>query len=576
MLNIPNLNVRIWGTGVYAGRLLSYIDDLNKGFISMTGKKLYNVIGYVDSDRSKTMYDNTTVLHPDELWKSNKYPIIIAIKYYRKVYDKLLEHGYTSEQIYTYDEIVVDNRYLKPYIADIYDYSQEMIGKAGQGRESLLAFVKNISIIKQIEEHKNNPDGFLPLAEAYDSVDLCCGLMSYYGTEILHIPELEYHGQESNNSYIKTIGLYFSRYTGGGTQRVISQLIPIFIQLGYKVVLFTDIKNEDSKEFFLPDGVIRVVTGSEIRNSNWLRKILSEIRNNKIDFWISHAHDLIGNYYIELFMHLNHRYFGIELHYVFTHIIEEDFQRRLRIYRGADRVITLSNTDRLFWHLFDVNSVYISNPIEYLKVSHDEKKIPHSVLWLGRVVNEQKNVLLAVEVMRYVTKKIPDAVLRIVGSGDHSEVVDQLIALIKKYSLEQNVYIYDYDTDVEKYYSTSEVFMMTSSYEGFPMTIIESKMNSLPLVLFDLPYLELLKDGQGYISAPFGDVKGMADAIVRIMTDRELYCKLSEGAKDSIEKFKQHDISKDWDDVIRMRPITYNKSQEQDYETIIRLLVNKI
>ena len=77
--------------------------------------------------------------------------------------------------------------------------------------------------------------------------------MSYYGTEILHIPELEYHGQESNNSYIKTIGLYFSRYTGGGTQRVISQLIPIFIQLGYKVVLFTDIKNEDFI-FLIHDG----------------------------------------------------------------------------------------------------------------------------------------------------------------------------------------------------------------------------------------------------------------------------------------------------------------------------------
>lgn len=56
----------------------------------------------------------------------------------------------------------------------------------------------------------------------------------------------------------KTVGIFYHRYFNGGVERVISQQIPIFLKLGYRVVLFTE-QVCPEKEYPLPSEVIRVI-----------------------------------------------------------------------------------------------------------------------------------------------------------------------------------------------------------------------------------------------------------------------------------------------------------------------------
>lgn len=49
----------------------------------------------------------------------------------------------------------------------------------------------------------------------------------------------------------KTVGIFYHRYFNGGVERVISQQIPIFLKLGYRVVLFTE-QVCPEKEYPLP------------------------------------------------------------------------------------------------------------------------------------------------------------------------------------------------------------------------------------------------------------------------------------------------------------------------------------
>lgn len=79
---------------------------------------------------------------------------------------------------------------------------------------------------------------------------------------------------------MKVIGTYYHRLDNGGIQRVIAQLMPIWHDLGYKIVVFTDFEPDDN-DYDLPDYVERVVIGysfSRSRRGKYARRGMSFAR----------------------------------------------------------------------------------------------------------------------------------------------------------------------------------------------------------------------------------------------------------------------------------------------------------
>jgi hypothetical protein len=60
------------------------------------------------------------------------------------------------------------------------------------------------------------------------------------------------------NREIKTVAFYYYCYSIGGVERVLSLVMPMFVKMGYKVILVTD-KPPHENDFALPDGVERCV-----------------------------------------------------------------------------------------------------------------------------------------------------------------------------------------------------------------------------------------------------------------------------------------------------------------------------
>ena len=91
----------------------------------------------------------------------------------------------------------------------------------------------------------------------------------------------------------KNIAIYYYRYTIGGIQRVISELIKLYKNMGFNVILITDEKN-GRNEFFIDDDVNwvtiknwKTVNKNNIqeRNINWIQII----KKYDIDMVIYHA-----------------------------------------------------------------------------------------------------------------------------------------------------------------------------------------------------------------------------------------------------------------------------------------------
>ena len=81
-----------------------------------------------------------------------------------------------------------------------------------------------------------------------------------------------------------------------------------------------------------------------------------------------------------------------------------------------------------------------------------------------------------------VLKKNPDYKWLILGDGEDKEKLENKI---KEYNLEDKLILKGKVSNVEDYYKNSALYVMTSRFEGLPMTLLEAKNFKLPIVSFD-------------------------------------------------------------------------------------------
>jgi glycosyltransferase involved in cell wall biosynthesis len=149
---------------------------------------------------------------------------------------------------------------------------------------------------------------------------------------------------------------------------------------------------------------------------------------------------------------------------------------------------------------------------EYFRGYPEQKKIKHSVLYVGRLI-ETKGVHDLIMAFPDVIKSIPDAKLFIAGYGEQEEELKRLTAelgLTKSVTFLGKVE----KGDVAKYMKSSEIYVLPSYSEGFPLTIAEAMSCGLPIITTNVKGLpEIVKDGvNGYIVVP-GDHKALTSRI---------------------------------------------------------------
>ena len=364
-----------------------------------------------------------------------------------------------------------------------------------------------------------------------------------------------YISSNKNKKKIKTIGIYSLSYSYGGAQRVLSILIPMFVELGINIVLFTDCKDDD--EYNLPENVVRI----DLKNllpyqfKQRLETYCYYIKKYSIDmfFFNTNKHD-ITYFYEPLYFKMLNLPIITEVHNTFLKFIRPELLGLdiwQQIYRIMDKIVTLSRTDKTFWETLSCNAKYIPNPIEYgrkhwnLPISFNGRN-GKTVIWVGRISENIKHVFDTIGIMEEVRKKIPDAVLKIVGKTDGLE---NFYKVVKEKHLENNVNLCGYHSDVGEFYEEADITLITSEYEGFLMVMTESKLRGVPVVMYELPYLETTRDLRGIIEVRQRDTKAAANAIIKILNDDKLRHRMSIEAKRSLYPFIFYDTKSAWQEI---------------------------
>lgn len=147
-----------------------------------------------------------------------------------------------------------------------------------------------------------------------------------------------------------------------------------------------------------------------------------------------------------------------------------------------------------------VNPIYIPNgvntcrfkPINDTKMLRNMFGIPESkkvFLTVGRLIY-QKKLFLMIDIFSQILCYDDNCFLVIAGKGKlYSKLKDYISSNNIK-----NVYLIGFvsDVDLPSLYSCADFYIMTSEYEGQPLTLLEAMASGLPCIVSDIPNLRMI------------------------------------------------------------------------------------
>lgn len=347
---------------------------------------------------------------------------------------------------------------------------------------------------------------------------------------------------------MKTIALHYSFFSVGGIEQVIACQADLFAALGHKVFLFLDRAPTEDGRKLLPAGLETVVLPENRRQRD--AALAREMKRRGAEVFYEHAFQMVMSRTSPAFGDLLQVKDVLGLKYVLhwhsnattpfmdyappgdVAMLKSEFAPRI------DCLCALSHAMESFFRSFGINAHYVPN-----RLARNEGRLaPHdfsgTVLWLGRMTAE-KRPADAVRAFAELKKSLPTARMVMVGGGDALTAVKALAARL---GVSDSIEFVGLRLDVGNFYSRADVFLATSAFEGYPVAQVEAMSFGLPIVAYELSYIEPFAGNGGVVQVPSGDVAALAAALARTLASGERLKTMAAAARarfDELQAFDQ-------------------------------------
>lgn len=322
---------------------------------------------------------------------------------------------------------------------------------------------------------------------------------------------------------IKVLHLLVSR-TYNGAENVVCQIADLF-------------KKDDSIEivYCSLDGPVREALderGIEFVPVDSLS--VKDIRKvvKKVSPTIIHAHDMRANVLaylsrtgIPVISHIHNNNFdsrGLSLKsllfYAAAHKAKHIFWVSKTSFDGYYFKKSLSQKSEILYNVINVNN--LNN-----KVTQDTNNYDYDFVYLGRLTY-QKNPERLIDIMEKTIKKNPKIKFAILGDGDLTEVVENLI---QTKQLNKQIAYLGFSNNPYKILKCSKGMLMSSRWEGLPMCALESIALGVPVISTPADGLKeiIVNDENGFLSENDDEI---VNRLLKLYEDKGYQKHLSEGA----------------------------------------------
>jgi glycosyltransferase involved in cell wall biosynthesis len=162
------------------------------------------------------------------------------------------------------------------------------------------------------------------------------------------------------------------------------------------------------------------------------------------------------------------------------------------------------------------------------------------ILFMGGLY-QLKGPDVLLKAIAHVVKFRKDVLFIFAGTGEY----DKYINLSHKLGIEKYVKFIGYVTnDKAIYYNCSDIFVLPSYEEMFPIVLLEASASGLPLVVSDLNSLQcIVEDNYNGIFFKTGNENELANAILYLLDNEKIRRTLGENAKNLVKRYSWRNIS---------------------------------
>lgn len=178
-------------------------------------------------------------------------------------------------------------------------------------------------------------------------------------------------------------------------------------------------------------------------------------------------------------------------------------------------------------------------PVSNLKLKQKE------VLIISRLEDVQKNITGALRIWKEIEKRgHHDWILLLGGYGPDENYI---LEYANKLKLERFNFLGKIE-NVQKLYENASIFMMTSRYEGFGMTLTEAlQLGCIPIAFDSYSSLhDIIDDNINGFIVPNNDYREYVDKIENLLEDSEMRLRMGNNAIMSSNKFSIETIGHQW------------------------------
>jgi glycosyltransferase involved in cell wall biosynthesis len=195
----------------------------------------------------------------------------------------------------------------------------------------------------------------------------------------------------------------------------------------------------------------------------------------------------------------------------------------------------------------------IPNPVPQVDVKTAATPRPGgtrcTIVGMGRL-ERQKGFDLLVRAFASIAAVRPEWDLTIIGEGSERSA---LTAAIAGSGLSDRISLSGREPDAFSALKASDLFVLSSRYEGFPNALCEAMACGLPVIAFNCPSgpADIVRDGVDGLLVPAEDVEALAAAMASVMADEARRAAFGERASDVAARFSVERIAALWERVLR-------------------------
>lgn len=345
----------------------------------------------------------------------------------------------------------------------------------------------------------------------------------------------------------------------GGAERFAGLLSKMLQDLGYEVhhLIILDVVDYDyegqlvnlGKLFAQEKDIFRAV-----KKGKYIAKYLAE---NEIDVIVDNRSrpTVLREIFTKWIYGKRQTYFMIHSANLEMYLPKSRFWAKY-LYRNATKLICVSKgIEQLIkekYHFTHTQTIY--NPIVVGESNSERPKdLPEKyLLFFGRLEENIKNFTLLLKA--FSKSKVYEKGVKLIIAGDGADK-DFILAKIKQLHLNESVDVLPFKKDITPLIEYAHCTVLTSYFEGFPMSIVESLAVGTPVISVDCETgpREIIQNNFNGLLVENHHEEALAEAIKKMFEDDNLYQNCKNNAQKSVEHLSLTTVAQQWQELLNTK-----------------------